>query len=68
MLLNTSIRFTIVGLIAIIALASLILSYNGLLTIFTGDIIRAVTKIGWGITLAAAALLLIRYRNDLIDA
>jgi hypothetical protein len=67
-LLNRSIRLTVVGTISIITLAALILLYHALFDLIARDFSAAGDKIGWGVQATIAALLLIRYRNDLIDA
>ncbi|MEO6435660.1 MAG: hypothetical protein ABIP55_07845 [Tepidisphaeraceae bacterium] len=66
-LLNRTMRLTLVGTIAIIAITGLILSYRGLFHLVGGEWQPAAMKLGWGIGAAAAALLLIRFRGDLID-
>jgi hypothetical protein len=67
-LLNRSIRLTIVGTISIIALAALILLFHALFDLIARDFSAAGDKLAWGVMAAIASLLLIRYRNDLIDA
>ena len=66
--LNQSIRLTVVGTITIIALAALILLFHALYDLLARDFSAAGDKFGWGVMAAIASLLLIRYRNDLIDA
>ena len=66
-LLDRSLRVTIVGTIALIALAALILCYQGLFELAGLDFAAAGMKFGWGAACATASLLLIRYRGDLID-
>jgi ABC-type Fe3+-siderophore transport system permease subunit len=67
LLLSCSLRYTILALITGITLAALLLSYQGMLEIFAEDYRTAGIKLGWGLGSAIAALLLIRYRGDLID-
>ena len=66
-LLNSSIRFTVVGTIATIALTSLILCYQALFELIGFDFPAAGMKFGWGVLCVTASLLLIRYRGDLVD-
>ena len=66
--LNQSIRVTVVGTITIIAMAALILLFHALYDLLARDFSAAGDKLGWGVMAAIASLLLIRYRNDLIDA
>ena len=66
-LLDRSLRITIVATIALIALAALILCYQGLFELVGLDLPAAGMKFGWGAACATASLLLIRYRGDLID-
>lgn len=66
-LLNQSLRFTVVGTISATSLACLILSYQGLFELITGELTSAGMKFGWGLLSGVSALLLIRYRTDLID-
>ena len=66
--LNQSIRLTVVGTISIIALAALILLYHALFDVLARDFSGAGDKLAWGTMATIASLLLIRYRNDLIDA
>jgi hypothetical protein len=65
--LNRTMRFTLVSTITIIASSGLILSYRGLLELIVGNWDPARMQMGWGVAAAVAALLLIRYRGDLID-
>ena len=66
-IVRRTLRFTIVAIITVIATTGLILSYRGLFELIIGQWQNAVMKLGWGIAAAVAALLLIRYRGDLID-
>jgi hypothetical protein len=65
--LNRSLRFTIVGTIAGITLAALLLCYRALLEFISYDFRAAGMKIGWGAACVVASLLLIRYRGDLVE-
>ena len=65
--LNRSIRLTVVGTIALIALAALILCYQALFEFISYDFRAAGMKIGWGAACVVASLLLIRYRGDLVE-
>ena len=65
--LNSALRLTLVGTIAVIALMSLILGYQALFDTFTGSWAAAGEKLLWGTLAAISALLLIYYRTDLID-
>ena len=67
LLLRRTLRFTIVATITLIAMTGLILSYRGLYELITAQWQPAAMSLGWGLAAAAAALLLIRYRGDLID-
>ena len=67
-MLNFSLRFTIVGIIAIIGLSCLILSYHALFETISGHLHDAARAMFWGLTCALCTLLLIKYRDDLIDA
>ena len=65
--LNRSIRLTIVGTIALIGLAALVLCYQALFEFIGYDFPGAGMKLGWGAFCTLAAGLLIRYRNDLVE-
>ena len=65
--LNRSIRLTVVGTIALITLAALILCYQALFEVMTSDYRSAGMKFGWGAACVVASLLLIRYRGDLVE-
>jgi len=67
MLVNRSVRVTIVSTIALIALAGLILCYRALFSLIGFDFPAAGTSLGWGAMCVTASLLLIRYRGDLVD-
>ena len=65
--LNQTLRVTVVGTIAVIAMIGLILCYQAIFELIGFDFPAAGMRLGWGAACAVAALLLIRYRNDLID-
>jgi hypothetical protein len=67
-ILRRTLRFTITAVITIIATAALILSYRGLVELAMGQWQPAGMKLGWGLGSGFAALLLIRFRGDLIEA
>lgn len=67
LILRRSLRFTIVVTTTVIAATGLILSYRGLFELITAQWETAGFNLGWGLSAGAAALLLIRYRGDLID-
>ena len=67
LLLNRTLRLTVVGTIAVLGFACLILCYQALYAAINADYAGAAAKLGWGLGAGAAASLLIRYRNDLID-
>jgi tellurite resistance protein TehA-like permease len=67
-MINVSLRFTIVSIIAVVTLACLILSYQAMFATICGDLINAARQMFWGLFCAVSALLLIKYRDDLIDA
>ena len=67
-MLNFSLRFTIVGVAAVIGLICLILSYQALFDTICGNLHDASRAMFWGLFSGVAALLLIKYRDDLIDA
>jgi hypothetical protein len=66
-LLNRSLRYTILALISGLAGGSVILCYRGLFELIARDYPVAGMRLGWGLAAGVAALLLIRYRGDLID-
>ena len=66
-ILNRSLRLTVVGMIAVTGFAALILGYLGFFELLWGNFPAAGARLGWGAGAGAAALLLIRYRDDLID-
>jgi len=66
-LLNRTLRLTVVGTISIVTLISLILCYQALFDGITGSWSDAIGKAIWGTLAGAGALLMIRYRTDLID-
>ena len=59
-------RLTIVGLIAFTAAMALLLGYQGLFHIVTGQFAAAGTYFGWAIPLIAGSAGLIKYRGDLL--
>ena len=65
--LNRALRLAVVGTISIAALISLILCYQALFDGITGSWSDAAGKCIWGTLAGTAALLMIRYRTDLID-
>ena len=67
-MLDFSLRFTIVGVAAVIGLICLILSYQALFDTICGNLHDAARGLFWGLTSGVGALLLIKYRDDLIDA
>lgn len=67
LLLARSLRYTILLVICAVTVAALLLGYRGMLELIAGDYRTGGIGLGWGIGSAAAALLLIRYREDLID-
>ncbi len=66
-LLNRTLRLTIVGTISILAIIALILGYQALFDTITGSWRDAIWRTTWGAIAAAATLLMIRYRDDLIE-
>ena len=66
-ILNRSMRLTVVGMIAATGFAALILGYQGFFELLWGNFAAAGAKLAWGAGSGAAALLLMRYRDDLID-
>lgn len=65
--LNLSMRLTVVGLTAVMALATFIVGYQGLYCAIIGDFERGAGRVAGAMGLAAATGLLIRYRGDLLD-
>jgi hypothetical protein len=65
--LHRSLRLTIVGTISLIALAALVLCYQALFEVIGFDFPAAGMRLGWGVLCVIAALLLIRYKGDLVD-
>jgi hypothetical protein len=65
--LNRSMRLTLIGTISAIALTGLILGYHGVFELICLNVATGVHQLAWGMSASAAALLLIRYRGDLID-
>ncbi len=66
-LLNRSLRLTIVGTISTLALICLILGYQALFDAICGNLPDAASKMTWALGAGISAILLIRYRCDLID-
>ena len=66
-LLTRTLRYTILAVISAVSLGSLMLSYSGIFELIAGDYRVAGMKLGWGLGAGVAALLLIRYRGDLIE-
>ena len=66
-IVRRTLRFTIIATITLIAATGLILCYRGLFELLIAQWQSAGMKLGWGIAAAFAALLLIRYRGDLLD-
>jgi hypothetical protein len=67
-LLNRTLRLTVVGTISLLALTCLILAYQALFDVICGNLSEAIRQMTWGACAGAGALLLIRYRTDLIDS
>jgi hypothetical protein len=67
LLLNRTLRLTVVGTIAVLGFACLILCYQALYALITQQYADGARGLGWGLGAGAGALMLIRYRNDLID-
>jgi hypothetical protein len=65
--LNHTLRFTVVGTISLLTLICLILGYQSLFDGICGNLHEAVREMTWAAIAACGALLLIRYRTDLID-
>jgi len=66
-LLTRSLRYVVLAVISAISLSSLILSYTGIFDLVGADYHAAGMRLGWGFGAGIAALLLIRFRGDLID-
>ena len=66
-MINVSLRFTIVGVISMVTLACLILCYQAMFATICGDMMAAARQMFWGVFCAVCALLMIKYRDDLID-
>ena len=67
LLLSRTLRLTVVGTISILSLAALILGYQALFDTITGSWHDAIRELTWSAIAAVAGLLMIRYRDDLID-
>ena len=66
-LISIALNLTIMGLITALAAASLICGHTGLLRILEAAPGRGAPLLGAAAASAVAALLVIRYRNDLVD-
>jgi hypothetical protein len=66
--LNRTLRLTVVGTISLLTLICLILAYCALFDAICGNVAEAIRQMTWSAIAACAALLLIRYRADLIDS
>jgi len=66
-ILNQTLRLTIVGMIAVLALTCLILAYRAIFDCVAHDWPGAAAHLVWSASAALAALLLIYYRGELID-
>ena len=68
LLLNRTLRLTVVATISTLTLIFLILAYCALFDGICGNIMEATRQMTWAAISGCAALLLIRYRTDLIDS
>ena len=66
-LLTRSLRYTILLLITGLASGALIFCYQAVFEMIEADFPPAWMRLGWGTAAGIAALLLIRFRGDLID-
>ena len=66
-ILNRSLRLTLIGTISATSLACLILAYNALFDLMSAHWADAAARVVWSAAAALASLLLIFYRDDLID-
>jgi hypothetical protein len=66
-LLNYTLNFTIVGLVAGLAGGSVLCCYGGLALMLSGDLANGAIQSGVGIALAIGAFTAARYRNELAD-
>ena len=66
-ILNKTLRFTIVGTIALTSLTCLILAYRAIFDCIGQQWSTAAARVVWSATSALASLLLIYYRGELID-
>ena len=66
-MLNLSMRLTVVGLTAVMGLATFVVGYQGLYCAVTGAWEQGAGRVAGAMGLAAATGLLIRYRGDLLD-
>ena len=66
-MLNLSMRLTVVGLTAGMALATFVVAYQGLYAVIVGQLEAGAGRVAGAMGLAAATGLLIRYRGDLLD-
>jgi len=67
LVLNRTLRFTIVGTISALCLICLVLCYQALFDGICGNFADSATKFAWGLGAGTAGLALIRHRGDLID-
>ena len=67
LILNRTLRLTIVGTISVLALASLILAYTAIFDALTRHWADAAARLVWAAGAALVALLLTVYRGELID-
>jgi hypothetical protein len=65
--LNRSLRLTIVGTISALCLTCLVLCYQALFDAICGNFADSAGKFIWGLAAGTAGLALIRHRSDLID-
>jgi hypothetical protein len=66
-ILNRTMRLTIIGTIAVVSLAGLILAYNAMFDLLAHQWADAAGKLVWSASAALAAWLSIHYRGELID-
>ena len=66
-LLNRSLRLTIVGTISALCLICLVLCYQAMFDAIWGNFPDAAGKFVWGLGAGTAGLVLMRHRGDLID-
>ena len=66
-ILNQTLRLTVVGTIALLGLACLILAYRAIFDCVAQHWSDAAARLVWSASAALGTLLLIYYRNELID-